>query len=249
VISHKHRFIFVHAFRTGGASVENHLYTLHRKCVYREPIRGLIRSDFRGKVAVDVSDLGCEIKWLFEWGERSHVTARHFRQFLLDREYGHLWDSYYKFAFVRNPWDRLVSLYAHYHPDGRMESFDAWLRRIMDVEDPFTTTEANGCVLYDSLTNLDWISDENGNVLLDFVGRFEDLQRDFDHICDTLGIARRRLPHTNRSRHAPYWEYYDEETKAIVADRHQKDIETFGYRFAEGRARSSRLGRFPHWRT
>ena len=64
----------------------------------------------------------------------------------------------------------------------------------------------------------------------DFVGRFERLESDFRRICETLGIDA-TLPSLNVSQRRPYREYFDDESRRIVATRYRDDIETFGYEF------------------
>jgi hypothetical protein len=82
------------------------------------------------------------------------------------------------------------------------------------------------------LPQLEWITDEKGDIIVDFVGRFENLQADFDTVCDEINLERQDLHHENRSRHDDtYRSYYDDETKAIVEDCFKADIEYFGYEF------------------
>jgi hypothetical protein len=74
------------------------------------------------------------------------------------------------------------------------------------------------------------LTDTKGNIIVDYVGRFESLSDDFDIVCSTLGITA-TLERHNTSKHRDYRSYYDEETKQMVANHWKEDIERFGYTF------------------
>lgn len=67
--------------------------------------------------------------------------------------------------------------------------------------------------------------------MIDFVGTLEDIQTDFDVICDRTGVSKRKLAHTNKSKHRDFAEYYNSRTRDIVAQAYATDIKKFGYSF------------------
>ena len=139
--------------------------------------------------------------------------------------------SYFKFGFVRNPWDRTVSMYE------RREGLQ--LREQMNFEEfvEWMKFASSTCIHPGPHRNqLDWFVDSHGNLLVDFIGRFESLHQDWALIARKLGIQR-PLPHENKNprRTKPYTEYYTARTRALIAERFSVDIEYFGYRF-EGMA-------------
>ena len=73
----------------------------------------------------------------------------------------------------------------------------------------------------------------DGENRMDFIGRVENYQEDFDIICDKIGVPRKELPHTNRSKHKHYTEYYNDETRKLIAQFYSKDVDYFGYKFGE----------------
>tara|TARA_Y100001938_G_C8047104_1_gene409549 strand:+ start:318 stop:914 length:597 start_codon:yes stop_codon:yes gene_type:complete len=131
--------------------------------------------------------------------------------------------TYFSFSFVRNPWSREVS--------------EFFWRKSWDTE--LTNYTFKDYILFynnktsHGLPQNTFVLDKDGKQLVDFIGKFENLQEDFDIICEKIGIPKKKLPYSNKSKHKHYTEYYDEKTKQIVAEKYAKDIEYFGYKFGE----------------
>ena len=140
--------------------------------------------------------------------------------------------KYFKFAFVRNPWDRCVSLYFYLFKNEKEPkmSFDFFLRLFGSGHPVFSSHFCEKGV-WDVHYKTQYSYIEGAS--MDFIGRFENLQEDFNITCDRIGIPRQRLPQKNKSKHKHYTEYYNDETRQIVAEKYAKDIETFGYEYGE----------------
>lgn len=140
---------------------------------------------------------------------------------------GETFDAYFKFGFVRNPWDRIVSLYER--------------RQGVELRDKMSFDEFVEWCSYSSSTcvhpsphryQLDWFVDSRGEVIVDFIGRFERLRQDWSFVAEKLGI-RESIPHKNQNPHKRhYTEYYTKKTRDIVAKRFAVDVEYFNYRFS-----------------
>jgi hypothetical protein len=77
-----------------------------------------------------------------------------------------------------------------------------------------------------------FVTDPDGRLMVDFIGRFENLHNDFNRLCLTIGIAPMELLHAKTQRpHADYRSYYTDETREKVARHWKRDIEAFGYDF------------------
>ena len=150
----------------------------------------------------------------------------------------HGFENYFKFTFVRNSWDRFLSLYKYRVKTNQTKlrrrpvSFKEWAKNIYD-KNPKHYNIPNELQLLMLSEQLDWITDTTGKVNMDFIGRFENLQEDFNTVCDKIGIPKQKLPHINKTEHKHYTEYYDDETREIVTEKYAKDIEYFGYEFGE----------------
>jgi|SaaInlV_165m_DNA_1040744.scaffolds.fasta_scaffold41810_2 chondroitin 4-sulfotransferase 11 len=146
--------------------------------------------------------------------------------------------KYYVWTVVRNPWDRLVSEY-HFRRrrglfrqlDYRHCSFVDFCELLFSGELQKIYPKSQVIHLWPQLQVINYNVNDMTNV--DFIGRFENLQDDFNVVCDKIGFPHRKLPHIHKTKHKHYTEYYDDETKQIVAEKYAKDIEYFGYEFGE----------------
>lgn len=138
------------------------------------------------------------------------------------------------FAFVRNPWDRAVSSwkFGSWHDDWNM-GFLEFCRNLNSLEIyPSTKIATSGLLLHVCEQHTFVINEETGT-RADFIGKFESLQQDFNTVCGMVGLPPQTLPHLNRTNHKHYTEYYDDESRELVAERYAKDIEYFGYKYGE----------------
>ncbi len=131
----------------------------------------------------------------------------------------------FKFTFVRNPWDWQVSNYTYalktpahgqYEIIQKLGSFEEYIRYQYEDRAP---------------TQSSFILDDDGRQLVDFVGRFETIQADFNAVCEQIGVDA-RLPHLNASIRRRDWRsYYTKETRDLVERLFEVDLERFGYRW------------------
>lgn len=144
---------------------------------------------------------------------------------------------YYKFTFVRNPWDRLVSTFFFLKNGGLTEKDRVWAQEHLEQFDSFDAF-VKGWLTEENINNslhfqhqYGFLEDEKGTIAVDFIGRFENIEEDFKIITDKLNI-KRTLKKTNTSkRKEDYRAYYNQETKAKVGIIYKRDIELFNYEF------------------
>lgn len=160
-------------------------------------------------------------------GGQPHYAAYRIRDMVgLDR-----WSAAFTFAFVRNPWDRMASMYAY--KTSREPSPEALLRWLR-TDSPHCHTPQ----LYNIAEPLgdpprgkaDTVA--YGEILVDFVGRFERLAHDFAKAAGRAGLGQPKLCRINNSVRRPdYRPYYCDEARELVAVRFADEIERFGYHF------------------
>lgn len=166
-----------------------------------------------------------------------HSTAPALKKILAKE----VFDEYFKFAFVRNPWDWQVSLYEYIRSNGNGEghpqynllkgkSFEEYIDwRCQPVEDMRRDWPA------ETIFQHEFIFDENEYKLVDFVGRYDRLESDLKVIFSScLGLhLDNELPCLNSTKRKPYWEYYSETTMQKIANYFAKDCELLGYQYSD----------------
>ncbi len=129
----------------------------------------------------------------------------------------------YKFAFVRNPYDWIVSMYCYLQ---QTES-----HRYSNLIQQMTFSEyLDFEIKRNKRHQHEFICDASGHLAVDFIGRFERLDDDFTQVMNRLGLDV-SLPHINASKRRDYRDYYDDETRAKVATHWHRDISLFDYQF------------------
>ena len=165
-------------------------------------------------------------------------------------EYNTLWDDYFQFAFVRNPFSRLLSAYLDkvqnqndipFYDQFIGLSFKGFLKKISQLDLDKVRSDCNTFNLIDK-----HVAPQNLIIPLEklsFIGKQESFETDFRFICDKIGldynfnyVTAHKQPGSdpeklNTTKHKHYTEYYDDETREIVAEKYAKDIEHFGYKF------------------
>lgn len=166
------------------------------------------------------------------FGEQpGHYTGAEYRVF-----FGRDFERYFKFAFVRNPWDRALSAFK-YLKSGGWNSYDrAWAASHLDR---ITSFEQFVHEWLDETTwrqhihfrpQYDFVTDRRGRLLLDYLGYLETLPADFAHIATRLGITA-TLQHTNVTEKSDYRAAYTPATRDLVGRLYRRDVELFGYDF------------------
>jgi len=185
LISHNNNFLFVHICKTAGSSVRLAL----------EPYADEMPDDRLSKLA---SKLG-----LVRGKERVYIPKHASGLYARPRLGAETFNRLYKFTFVRNPWDLLVSSF-HYIKGNERHHRHAKVSKLNTFE-AFVEYEIRRGKLHQHKA----ICEKDGTFLVDFIGRFETPEKDFKHICKEIGVEP-CLPHANASRHFSYRSYYNQ---------------------------------------
>ncbi len=208
LISDQKKFIFVHLSKTAGTSIRTALepYAI-------EPPTDKWHSFLRRL------DLPKDYRQ-FKFRRHAFLSAANKK---LPND---IYQSYFKFAVVRNPWDRLVSSYhSHYGLKEELNQTRKYKEPIGFFKFLQKQRQRNNFQL-ERITNL------AGQIDLDYMLRFEQLNTDIEQLADKLGVEI-KLPHRNHSfrKKSSYHDYYDQRSKDFVAEHWQQEIELLEYEF------------------
>lgn len=199
MISLSKGFLFVHIPKTAGNSIQN-----------------VLREYSEDEIVASGGQDGVE---RFEVKSGSRDLVKHSTLEEYYRELGkERADGLFKFACVRNPWDRLISYYFSPHrreTEWSARKFRKFVEKdVQPLQEYFTMSE-----------------DDDGSPFenVDFVIRFENLNEDFGKVCERLEIPRVELPVRNRSERGSASDYFDAKLAKWVGDRFAVEIDYFGY--------------------
>ena len=216
MISHKHKCIFVHIPKTAGTSINSFFYP---GVVFktREP----------------------DYEKLFGWcPERKlhmqHATAKQLLETgLIKQEH---WDEYFKFSFVRNPWDRAYSDYIWLQKFSKINgSFKSFINKEKEFKEVLNDN-SNPSFLGDHLWEQSSFFDLEGKYKVDFIGRFENFNEDVTTILNKLSIDEEFKVFENKGkRKSDYSLFYTNSNKKLVESKYKRDIKYFNYHFEDNR--------------
>ena len=210
MISYELKCIFIHIPKCGGSSIEKTLWPRSEDRNEANLYWGFI-SKYHNK---------------YQTGGLQHLLASQVRQ-----EVGaKIFEEFYKFTFIRNPWDRIISQFAYMQQRPDLMEYIG-----MNIDTEFKSYLG----LIQQKEHVQWmpqykfILDGEGTLLVDQIGRLESFETDFSSILAALKLDQsEEAAHLNRSNRKSLNEYYsDREAVEMVADIYAKDIELFGYCF------------------
>ncbi len=210
LISHSRRFAFIHVPKTGGSSVFLALKP------HADDVNGYWANRWLAAAGIHVNHLAPWRSKKF----RPHVAARVLEAWLPADVFAGL----FKFAFVRNPWDLLVSSY-HFLKSKPEHRRSRRVSRLPTFGD-YVEYEIRRAQLH----QVAMLCDRRGRLLVDYVGRYESLVTDFASICGRIGIEA-TLPRVNATVRGDYRDHYTPALAGRVAEAFAADIERFGYAF------------------
>ena len=210
IISYERNFLFVHVPKTGGTSIRHAL-----KRYEHDASRYLVNRCL-STCGIGVNYLSrdyCKNRF------RAHESASRVAATLPDDVFARL----FKFAFVRNPWDILVSMYK-FILKTKAHKRHRLVRKMEFAEFVEYAVSKRICDQSRLLT------DDQGILLVDYVGRFESFSSDYARIASTIGVSP-DIAHLNRTNSTGFQDFYDRKLRSRVETAYRNDIDLFQYEF------------------
>jgi hypothetical protein len=206
IISHAHRYIFFAIPKTGTHAVRRAL----REHMGPDDLEQVLLFGNKRFPFPEFAGI-----------QHGHISTRQIRPVLGDAAFA----AMFKFAFVRNPFDRFVSYCAFMSRESDVFTREPvrYMKYIIREARPVDH------LLFQPQHLM--VTNEAGELELDFVGRNETMQASYDAICQRLGIPSAPLERVNSSKHRPWQEYYDADLVGWVGDFYRRDLELFNYGF------------------
>ena len=230
IISLEPAFVFVHVPKTGGRSISRALQRF-------VPDTGDIRPDIFDPFKKQALEANPDHQGLFG---PAHFAAAHLRDNVTGREF---WQKALTFAIVRNPWDRLVSFFSWLQHSNTRETrqyfkdhytFHDYLRWLNDHQDPWLNENYGYAWQPGRQSQVSYVTDETG-IIVDFIGRFESLQEEFNFLCNKLGIPCVILTRAHQTRalaqHQQYAKWFTLKDRELISPMIKEDTTFFKYEF------------------
>ncbi len=212
IISHSQKFIFVHIPKTAGTSITRYLdkYLSYQDLVVGSTKLGeIIQPYYQEKYKIG-----------------KHSPAKRIKKIMGNET----WNEYFSFSLVRNPWDRMVSLYEWCCK----RKFDLKICVEARKAGSFSSFLRSEC-FKEVDSQLHYLTNPKGDIIVDFVGKQESIQNDFEYICNKIEIPEVDMSifkrNVSRSLYDYRKHYLTNEDIEIVGNQFSSEIKIFNYEF------------------